>query len=332
MSYEKYILPLLVFLLLLPSLPMLLPICLPFGVGLVAALAAEPVVGQMKCRRSVASAIGVSGVLITSFAVITVLLTVLMRQIGQLSAFLPDVIDTIRAGSLLLREKLFALAQKTPPGIRDTLQAGIDRLLGSELLENTLSLLPQAATNLLGRLSQGLLTTVTAVMSAYLFSVRMPVLRKLFGRWKPGEKLRSFRRAVGHWLLAEVKLALVALVMLSAGFLLMRLPNAIYLAGLITLVDILPILGVGTVLIPWSMVCFLQGDVPKAVGLLSIFAAIWLVRSVLEPKLVGKELGLDPLLTLVAIYAGFQLAGIWGILLAPMAAIVVQQLGKQFPK
>jgi predicted PurR-regulated permease PerM len=83
---------------------------------------------------------------------------------------------------------------------------------------------------------------------------------------------------------------------------------------------------VGTVLLPWSLVSFLQDDKVLALGLLGIFAAVWLVRSVLEPKLISSELGLDPLVTLVCIYGGFRLWGIPGMLLAPVAAITLVQI------
>lgn len=335
--YEKYLIPILLLILAYPFLSVLLPICLPFLAGLALAIISEPAVrqlqNQMKLRRSIATAIGVTTILIFSFAAVSILLSLLMRQLARLSQFLPDVVNTIRDGSLLLRQWLMSLAEKAPAGFRDTLVSGIEKLLSSTFLENALQLLPQAATNLVGHLSQGMLTTVTAVISAYMFSARLPTLRRWISqrvpeKWKGAGKLRSFRKAIGRWLLAEGKLALVALVLLSIGFLVMRLPNALLLAGLVTLVDILPVLGVGTVLIPWSLVCFLQSNVAKAVGLLAIFIIIWLVRSILEPKLVGKELGLDPLITLCCIYAGFQLAGLWGMLLAPMAAITLQQLGK----
>lgn len=336
-QYEKYIFPILLLVLAYPFLSVLLPICLPFLAGLALAAISEPVVrqlqNQMRLRRSMATAIGVTAVLIVSFAAVTVLLTLLMRQLARLSQFLPDVANTIQEGSLLLEAWLLSLAEKAPAGFRDTLVSGIEKLLSSNLLENALRLLPQAATNLLGHLSQGMLTTVTAIISAYMFSFRLPALRlwishQLPTQWEGTGKLCGFRKAIGRWLLAEGKLALVALVFLSIGFMLLRLPNALLLAGLITLVDILPVLGVGTVLVPWSLVCFLQSDVPKAVGLLAIFVVIWLVRSILEPKLVGKELGLDPLITLAAIYAGFQLAGLWGLLLAPLVAITLQELHK----
>jgi predicted PurR-regulated permease PerM len=94
----------------------------------------------------------------------------------------------------------------------------------------------------------------------------------------------------------------------------------------VSLVDAFPILGTGTVLLPWALISALQGQTVRGIGLLSVYAAISLTRSVLEPKLLGNHLGLDPLATLVALYAGFRLWGFGGMLLAPLLAVVVTQL------
>ena len=129
--------------------------------------------------------------------------------------------------------------------------------------------------------------------------------------------------------MAEVKLAGIAFVVMATGFLLLRIENSFVWAALITLVDAFPIFGVGTVLVPWALVCFLQRNIAKGIGLLAIYAVAWLSRSILEPKLVGRGLGLDPLATLIAIYAGWKLWGIVGMLLAPILTLAVAQVAKQ---
>ena len=118
----------------------------------------------------------------------------------------------------------------------------------------------------------------------------------------------------------------MTLALLAAGLLLLRIPYALLWAGVIALVDAVPVLGTGTVLLPWSLILFLQGDNARSVGLLGIYAVISLTRSMLEPKLVGKELGLDPLVTLFALYAGFKLWGLGGMILSPLLAVTAIQL------
>lgn len=317
-----------------PLAKLALPVSLPFLLGLGLALAAEPAVGWMHRRglnRSVAAGIGVAGVFLLSAAVLTLATSLLLRQVGQLAQLLPTAAEAAQQGMQLLQQWLLSIAGKVPENMRPTV-TGIVRGLfqnGDNFLLQLAQKLPQMAGNALGSLSNGLIWGITAVLAAFMISIRLPLLiSKIPPQWRKNARAATatFRSTIGRWLLAEGKLALVAFVLMSAGFFLLRIRNALLWAALVTMVDILPILGVGTVLIPWSLVSYLQGDTALALGLLGVFAAVWLVRSVLEPRLIGSELGLDPLVTLVCIYGGFRLWGIGGMLLAPVAAVSAVQL------
>ena len=85
-------------------------------------------------------------------------------------------------------------------------------------------------------------------------------------------------------------------------------------------------LGTGIALVPWAAVSLLQGEHFRAIGLLCIFGAATLARSTLEPRLVGRQLGLDPLVTLTALYAGFRLWGFPGLLVAPILTAAVKSV------
>ena len=137
--------------------------------------------------------------------------------------------------------------------------------------------------------------------------------------------LKRVRATIGGWLLAQVKLSGITMLILAAGFLFLRISYGLLWAVLVALLDAFPILGTGTVLLPWSLICLLQGDTAQGIGLLGLYAIVAITRSVLEPKLVGKQLGLDPLVTLFALYAGYKLWGLAGMLLAPMAASLAAQ-------
>ena len=86
------------------------------------------------------------------------------------------------------------------------------------------------------------------------------------------------------------------------------------------------VFGTGTVLLPWAVLALLGGDVRMSVGLLVLYSVISLVRSLLEPRLVGARVGLPPLAALVCMYVGFQALGVLGMLLAPLAAVLARQL------
>lgn len=101
---------------------------------------------------------------------------------------------------------------------------------------------------------------------------------------------------------------------------------------LIALVDILPVLGAGTVLIPWGIICLAGGNTRIGVCLLVLYLIITIIRQLAEPKIVGTFLGLHPLCTLLAMYVGVKLCGIWGIFLFPIGLIVVRNVYRRTEK
>lgn len=319
-----------------------LPIGLPFLLGFVLARAAEPATGLLQQRlrlpRGGAVTLSVTGICLLAATALFLPLGFLWRQMQRLMDFLPQLENTLDQGSGLLHSWLQGLSHRLP-GVLGELAAELTNQLfssGSTIVEQALALLPKLVTGVLSGLSQGMLGLVTGVISAYMIAVRLPKLQDwcqnqqppdLREKWLPA--LRKLKKALGGWIWAEIKLACVAFGIMALGFWLLRIQNPLLWAGLITLVDIFPILGVGTVLLPWAGVCFLQGNGARGVGLLAVYGVVWLTRSVLEPKLVGKGLGLDPLVTLIAIYAGWKLWGIAGLLLAPILALAVVQLTRE---
>ena len=125
---------------------------------------------------------------------------------------------------------------------------------------------------------------------------------------------------------ARRRLIFEELLALQLGLLLLRVDLALVLSALIALVDALPVLGTGTVLVPWALVSLLGGNWKLALGLAVLYGVIWLVRSLLEPRLIGSRVGLPPLAALLSLYVGFQAFGVAGMILAPLLAVLVRQL------
>ena len=112
----------------------------------------------------------------------------------------------------------------------------------------------------------------------------------------------------------------------AAAFLLLRIDYALLLAALTAVIDALPVLGTGVVLIPWAVYDLLTGATARAIGLAVTYAAVTLLRQSIQAKLLGDQLGLHPLATLVSIYVGWRTCGVWGMLLFPILAITGKQL------
>ena len=124
-------------------------------------------------------------------------------------------------------------------------------------------------------------------------------------------------------------LTFITFIQLLTGFMVLKVNYAFILATIISFVDLLPILGTGTVLFPWSAICFLTGDYKTAIGLLVLYAVISIFRQIAEPKIVGANIGLSPLLSLISIFVGLKLMGLRGLIVFPIILITVIRLNEK---
>ncbi len=313
-----------------------LPVLLPFAIGLAVASAAQPIARSLQSAvhlpRWAASALCV-GLVFSLLALIVYLLgRTVVSQLGALAGELPAI---ARAAGETLRQWLDSLCARAPTGMEDAVRTWADTLLlrseriGERLSDAALRILGGAVT----ALPDVLLFTVTAVLSGFMLCARLPELRQYVRkRLPPGrqlqlEKLRDrLRQVLSGWFRAQATLLSVSFCIVTAGLLLLRVPYALGLGALIAFVDALPVLGAGTVLLPWAAILLLRGQTHRALGLVLVYAAAALTRTALEPRLLGRHLGLHPLAALVALYAGFRLCGVGGMLLFPIGAILLRQL------
>lgn len=325
------------------ALRFLLPLISPFLLGFLLALAAEPLVTFLvrRCHfpRGGAAALGVTG----AFALLglTLLLAVglLVRQLRNLSEMIPMVAEGIRTGMDTLSQQLMALADRAPASLRPMLTGQVSRFFsdGSTLLDRGAGAALNLASGILSRVPGGALSLFTGIISSYMISAKLPSLRHFFRTRFPLNKLAPSLRALRQiktvalsWLKAQLKLSGITFLISGTGFFLLGIFPAPLWGLLVAAVDAFPILGTGTVLVPWSLVSFLQGSRSRAFGLLGLYLVTVLVRSVLEPRLIGRQLGLDPLATLFSLYVGFRLFGLPGMLLAPMATVTAVGLSDTF--
>lgn len=318
----------------------LLPPLLPFVFGLGVALAAERPVRTLTergLRRGAAAGLCVGALLLLAGAGLWLLLRRGVFELQALGRELPSLVRALAGPMERLRLWLEGLAARAPDGLGATLQACVDALFASgPAMAGRLS---QSALGWASGLAAGLpgavLAVVTALLSGFLFSAELPELRRWLRRRLPeawAQRLAAaaarIRRALGGWVRAQLKLMAVTFAIVTAGLLLIGVDYALLLGLLIALVDALPVFGVGTVLLPWSVLWFLRGNSRCGFALIGVYAAAALSRTVLEPKLVGQHMGLSPLLALASMYLGFRFLGLAGMILAPVAAMAVQQFDR----
>lgn len=317
----------------------LLPIGLPFLLGWLLASLAAPATGRIAARTKLPYA-PVSFLCLTLLAALVVVLIWLLgqlifNQLERWSSSLPELLESLNEPMQLLRKKLLNFATELPNGLAVAASDWIEQLFdGSNLM---VSSAPQWILRLAGGLialvPELFLFLLTMILSAYLFAAHAPNIRDFFTKHVPtdwSEKLQGLRKriknALGGYCKAQLRLSVVTFAVVLFGLLILRRDSALLLSVLIALIDALPIFGAGTILLPWSVLLLLQGDTATAIGLAVTYGICAIARAVLEPRFLGKQIGLHPLLTLFALYAGYRFFGFLGMLLLPIAAM----LGKQF--
>ena len=317
----------------------LLPLIFPFLLGGALALLAEPAVkflhDRLKLSRRAAAGLGVSMTFALLALALLALGALLLRQLKTLAGVLPDLGLMAKSGLSSLGAWLQGLTRYAPGSLRGQLSRRIGEFFsgGSAMLDTVVEYTLSLAGGMLTHVPDSALSFGTALLSSFMISAKLPAIRRWLQGRLAGKRLQPLvsawqriRSALGGWALAQAKLAGVTLGILTGGFLMLRIPFGPLWAFLTALVDIFPVLGTGAVLIPWSLICLLQGDHGRGIGLLGIYAVVSLTRSILEPKLVGRHLGLDPLVTLASLYAGYKIWGLPGMILAPMLAVVASRL------
>lgn len=313
------------------GLRLVLPLMYPFLLGALLALGAEGAADFLERRlrlpRFLAAGLAV-GALVAGLGGLLLLLAALaVSQLGGLCEALPSIAATVRSGLALLENRLLSLGSGLP-GYRQAITGLFSD--GEELITKVGRLVLGRAGAILTRLPGQTLSLGTALLSGFMICAKLPSIRTRLRARRADPRLETLQKALGKlkntgklYLCSQLKLMGVTFCLLFAGFSLLRVGYPLLIALLVTLVDALPVLGTGSILIPWALVCFLEGSAARALGLLGLYATAALTRSVLEPKLVGSHLGLDPLVTLMAMYCGLRLWGLGGMLLLPMLAAAV---------
>ena len=314
-----------------------LPLLLPFLLAYLVALGAEPGVAALGRRtglpRWVCSGLCVTGLFLLAGILLCFFGRILWEELLRLAGRLPGILHQLQPVLESMRASLETLARKAPEALSATLIRWIGELFagGAGLLESLYGFLSALLSGVISGVPRLFLGLVTTVIAAYMTSAALPrvkawLRRRLPAAWREGLCLARDRAksAFGGWCRAQAKLLLLVFVLLSLGLWLLGTDFPLLFGGLIALLDALPVLGTGTVLIPWALISFLQEDSFRGFGLLILYGICSISRSALEPRLVGKQLGMPPLLTLMAFYIGYRLFGILGMILLPLVVLLVK--------
>lgn len=317
----------------------ILPIVLPVLLGLLLATALSPLIGTLQTRwglsRSAASLAAIICILFILSGLVFFLIQFLMHEAEQLSALLPELVLAASGYISSFVTRIKGLTGNLPQGASDALSSWAENLLNSGgtfatgLYEKVFSLV----SGFLSSLPDHLLFLLTLLLSCYFSAAELPRIRELMTLHLPQDFLRQCRSILASgksvlsgWFRAQFKLMGVTFLVLLPGFLLLGIELPFLFALGISLLDALPLLGTGIILLPWSLFSMISGELQRGIGLIVIYGIAALLRNVLEPKFLGDQMGISPLISLLSLYAGYRLSGFWGMLLLPIGVMVLAEL------
>ncbi len=316
-----------------------LPWLLPFLVAFAVARFIEPAVKFLSERYRISRGwISAALTIVIFAALITVTALGIARAIVELTALvkdLPALLASLTKTITLIGERIDGFIAAAPAEVQAYLRQALNSLaartttLPAELSGSILTFVSGAA-----KFTPKLvLFFFTTALSMFFISCGYRQVTSFVLRQVPARRhtsLRDFKTDLlstfGKWAKAELMLAGITFCEMTVTFLFMRIEFAVLLALLVAVVDALPVVGSGAVLIPWALVSLIGGSYGTAVTLLIVYGVNIVVRSILEPRLVGRQIGLPPIATLMAMYIGFMAVGVLGMVLFPIGLIMVKHL------
>ncbi|XEC93114.1 sporulation integral membrane protein YtvI [Paenibacillus tarimensis] len=312
-------------------------IATPVFLSFVVFLMIEPIakrLNRLGLKKSVASAISIlvfSLLIVGAFVLAGIILT---NEISGLAERLPQYQDMLRdqieRTTLYINERIEAVPEEVMTKITESLDNVTD--WGAKLASNFLT----GLVGFLTSFSTFIFNFIIGVVLAYFLSIEIDVWKKTAAEKTP----KTFKNAffflknnvfsgIGAYIKAQLLLISITFVVIFAALLMLRVPNAFTVAVLSAIFDVLPLLGVSTVFVPWIIYLFIVGNTTLAIWLSVLLLVVILTRQVLEPKITGDTLGVSAFTMLVFMIISLSLFGIAGVILSPILVILIKALYDQ---
>lgn len=313
---------------------------MPFLIAFIISLIIEPairfIMRKMKLTRRASSIIIfiiVSAIILGSviwgivalFSEASNLLQGLNGYVEKAYILFQDMTNQFDFDKIHLPNEITTILQNSTGGLLNTISNWIRNALTGML--NILTSIPTIA-----------IYFVITIMALYLICVdKVYILDQIEHhfpkKWvfKLGNHIRQLTKSLGGFLKAEVTLILVSFIISLIGLYILKFAKfniefPLLMALFIGFVDALPILGSGTVMVPWAIISSLNGDLKLGIAIIVLFIIMSTIRQFLEPRLVSKHIGTHPIFTLIAMYTGFRFIGILGMLIGPIILIIIKNV------
>lgn len=311
---------------------------LPFIIGFFVALLLRPLIFFLSRNCRVPHKVAVIILAVFFYAVVGFLLILIgIKAVSILKngfASLPDIY-TLYIEPLInnLFDKLEALTARLDPNMTQVIQNMTDSFSESAgtvisgISSRVITFLTSTVISLPGFLLALLLSVISSIFFAMDLTKITDTLMKLLTDNMRTNVIRFKKLAVDiglKYVKSYAILLSVTFIELSVGLLLIGIDNAIAVAAIIALIDLMPILGTGLIVIPWALIELLKGNYALGIELAVLYVVMVIVRNILEPKIVGRQIGVHPLAMLISMYVGLKIFGFVGIFVLPLILVAVR--------
>lgn len=315
--------------------PRLLGFFIPFVIGWVVAMIANPLVRflekKIRIVRRHSSMVLIVGVLALVIFGLYFLGSRGLKEMVLFVRALPGLYAEVQEDVAAAYAKLEQVLTFLPPEVKDSFGQVIEQL-GAYIGGFLQDLAASAGGAVARTLPDVLVHTIVVLLSSYLFLAEHDVIVQRIKEVMPGAVKRyaglikkDVRKVIGGYFMAQFKIMFVVALVLMGGLMLLGVHYWAVLAVAIAILDFLPMFGTGTVLIPWAAVKLFAGDFAYAAGLGLLYVLSQAVRQIIQPKIVGDSMGLPPLTTLFFLFLGYRLRGLAGMILAvPVGLIFIK--------
>ena len=313
-----------------------LPMFAPFLIGFLLASLLSPLIrlvsDKWKLKRSLVAVVSLLLCYLVVFTLIWFFGSRFIHFIQDQAGKLPEYYNNFLEPELVMLSDKVLASFPDSREIVESLLASLENSMQAAIMEISGVVIGLGASWIVG-FPAFLIQLIFTVISSFFFTLDYDtVIQFILRQFKPEsramlvEVVTSAKTVIWKILRVYALLMTITFLELYVGFSVLKIPMASLLAFLVAIVDILPVLGTGTVLIPWGLILLILGNTYLGIGILLLYLIITVVRQTLEPKIIGSQVGLHPIVTLLCIFAGAQLIGVIGIFAFPVIATIIKKM------
>ena len=307
-----------------------IPFILAYLVSLFANNLADTLQKRFRLPRNLAAILVIILTVVVLGGIIFGVVWKIADEIKQIYDNFPSIYASMQTSWNKLSNNMSDIIDQLPTNIQDSIDNLYEQFMDglANIVKDTKIF--KTAGDIAKKLPSIIISVITFILSLYFMISDSEKVAEFLRKYVPkpvqirASQLKTeVKKYMGGYVKAQLIMMCISCVIVLIGLLILRVYYALIIAISIAIFDALPLFGSGAVLLPWSLIEFLSGNISSGVGLLIIYLSVLLMRQLVEPKIVGKSIGMHPLFTLMSMYAGYRIFSVGGLILGPLTLMLI---------